>query len=168
MVNIDALKEALDTGKICGAALDVFPQEPVSSDDPFISPLQGYKNVILTPHIGGSTEEAQEKIGEEVTCYLIKFMRTGDTTTSVNLPQITVSEKQATGKRITHIHANVPGMLAQINATLAQQNINIVGQRLKTKDTIGYAIFDIEQPVLPPQLEKNLQQIPGTILVRVL
>ncbi|NTU46486.1 phosphoglycerate dehydrogenase [Candidatus Roizmanbacteria bacterium] len=166
IVDVNALVASIKKGKIAGCAVDVFPHEPESNTQPFVSELQKLPNVILTPHIGGSTVEAQENIGEYVTQKLITFMNNGDTTLSVNFPCIQLPEL-VNLHRILHIHRNIPGVLAQINLILAKRNINIEGQYLKTDEEIGYVITDVntanDQEVLTA-----LKQIPGTLKVRAL
>jgi D-3-phosphoglycerate dehydrogenase len=166
VVDIDALVKALQSGKILGAAVDVFPYEPKNNQEEFINPLRGFDNVILSPHIGGSTEEAQLNIGEFVARRMINYVNTGDTTQSVNLPNIQLPElKQA--HRLIHLHSNVPGILAQINQVLANHSANVLGQYLKTNEMVGYVISDINV-----KYDKNvltdLKKIPGTIRARVL
>ena len=147
VVDIPALAAALDEGHLAGAAIDVFPEEPRSNTDPFLSPLQGKPNVILTPHVGGSTEEAQENIGVEVASKLIGFLQTGATIGAVNLPQIQPAPLQAPA-RILNIHYNRPGALSHFNQAVADIGANIVAQQLQTEGDIGYAITDIN--VVPP------------------
>lgn len=165
VVRIDALTQALTSGKIAGAAIDVFPHEPKGNDDVFKSPLQNIPNVILTPHVGGSTEEAQHAIGHYVSNKILAYSKTGDTMLSVNFPQVQ-NPQPLHSKRITHTHANVPGMLAQINDALARRKINVVGQALRTNDTIGYAVVDFEGAI-DTQLLDELRAIPQTISVRI-
>jgi D-3-phosphoglycerate dehydrogenase len=169
VVDIDALAAALRSGQAGGAAIDVFPEEPGSNEDEFRSPLRGFPNVILTPHIGGSTVEAQENIGVEVAAKLIKYSDNGSTVTSVNFPEATLPE-HAGKHRILHIHRNRPGMLAQVNAVLATARINIASQYLETDPRIGYAVIDIDEPERPVSqaIRKELDAIDGTIRTRVL
>jgi len=166
VVDIDALVANLKSGKIRGAAVDVFPEEPSSNDDPFVSQLQGMQNVILTPHIGGSTEEAQEDIGHYVANKIINYINTGTTYGSVNLPEIQLPELQS-AHRIMHIHENVKGILAQINNILLEYDNNILGQYLKTNETLGYVITDIDN-FHNKELEKKVKKIPNTIRYRIL
>lgn len=166
VVDIDALKNGLESGHITGAAVDVFPQEPSGNTDDFTSPLQGLANVILTPHVGGSTEEAQQDIGEFVSKRIVQFMNTGDTTLSVNFPNLQLPELQ-NSSRLIHIHTNVPGILAQINKIFADEQLNIEGQYLKTNEQIGYVITDNGKKPTKEVLEK-LRAIEATIRVRVL
>ena len=144
VVDINALAKFLKAGKIKGAALDVFPAEPKSRDEPFKSLLQNLPNVILTPHIAGSTQEAQKQIGGYVSGKIIDFINTGNTYLSVNLPDIQLP-KQGNLHRLLHLHKNVPGILAQINKILADENININGQYLKTNAAVGYVITDVNK-----------------------
>ncbi|GMG93670.1 phosphoglycerate dehydrogenase [Cupriavidus metallidurans] len=147
VVDIPALAQLLDNGQLAGAAIDVFPEEPRSNADPFVSPLQGKPNVILTPHVGGSTEEAQENIGVEVATKLVNFLETGATLGAVNLPQIQPAPQQAPA-RVLNIHYNRPGTLSHFNQALAEIGANIVAQQLQTEGDIGYAITDIS--LVPP------------------
>jgi len=169
VVDIDALAQALQSGHIGGAAVDVFPEEPGSNEEEFRTPLREFENVILTPHIGGSTVEAQENIGVEVAAKLVKYSDNGSTVTSVNFPEVTLPE-HAGKHRILHIHRNRPGMLAQVNAVLAQAKINIASQYLETDPRIGYAVIDIDEPERPVSqaIRKELDAIDGTIRTRVL
>ncbi|WP_136668463.1 phosphoglycerate dehydrogenase [Flavobacterium sp. H122] len=166
IVDLNALIENLDNGKIKGAAVDVFPYEPKNNDEPFVSELCGRDNVILTPHIGGSTEEAQHDIGNYVSNKIIQYINTGTTYGSVNLPEIQLPEFK-NAHRVMHIHENVKGILAQINTILSNANCNILGQYLKTNEQIGYVITDIDS-FYDPSLEKQLKEIPNTIRYRIL
>jgi D-3-phosphoglycerate dehydrogenase len=166
VVDIEALSANLKSGKIHGAAVDVFPYEPKDNSEPFVSELQGMPNVILTPHIGGSTEEAQEDIGHYVANKIINYINTGTTYGSVNLPEIQLPELQS-AHRIMHIHENVKGILAQINNILLEYDNNILGQYLKTNETLGYVITDIDN-FHNKELEKKLKKIPNTIRYRIL
>jgi D-3-phosphoglycerate dehydrogenase len=165
VVDIDALAVYLRSGKLKGAAIDVFPQEP-DSGDLFQSPLQGMPNTILTPHIAGSTQEAQKAISGFVSTRMINFMATGDTRLSVNFPQ-TELPQQPNSHRILHIHKNIAGVIAGISKVLAGQGFNITGETLRTTQEIGYALFDVGTVVENNVLEA-LRQVPGTIRVRVL
>lgn len=147
VVDIQSLARHLDDGHLAGAAIDVFPEEPRSNADPFVSPLQGKPNVILTPHVGGSTEEAQENIGVEVATKLANFLETGATIGAVNLPEIQPNPLEAPA-RILNIHYNRPGTLSHFNQALAEIGANIVAQQLQTQGDIGYAITDIS--LVPP------------------
>src|SRR5690606_24965291 len=158
------LKKALVAEKIAGAAVDVFPVEPEKNGDPFHSPLQGLKNVLLTPHIGGSTIEAQQHIGIDVSAKLINYMENGVSTGSCSIPSLALPP-QANTHRILHIHKNVPGVLGEINGALSKEKINVVGQYLKTNDQIGYVVLDIDR-----KHSKNavtlLKNVKDTIRVR--
>jgi D-3-phosphoglycerate dehydrogenase len=166
VVDLNALIKNLKSGKVRGAAVDVFPEEPASNDEPFISELCGLSNVILTPHVGGSTEEAQLDIGNYVARKIIQYINTGSTFGSVNLPEIQLPEFQS-AHRIMHIHENVKGILAQINNILLEYDNNIVGQYLKTNENMGYVITDIDN-FHNTDLEKRLKDIPNTIRYRIL
>jgi D-3-phosphoglycerate dehydrogenase len=166
VVDIEALTANLKSGKIRGAAVDVFPEEPSNNEEPFVSALRGMSNVILTPHIGGSTEEAQFDIGHYVARKIIQYINTGTTYGSVNLPEIQLPELQS-AHRIMHVHENVKGILAQINTILSEYDNNILGQYLKTNETLGYVITDIDN-LHNKELEKKLQNIPNTIRYRIL
>jgi D-3-phosphoglycerate dehydrogenase len=166
VVDISALLANLKNGKIKGAAVDVFPEEPKSNDEPFVSELCGMPNVILTPHIGGSTEEAQVDIAHFVSRKIINYINTGTTYGSVNLPEIQLPEFES-AHRIMHIHENVKGILAQINTILTDADSNILGQYLKTNEQLGYVITDIDD-IYNPELEKKLKEIPNTIKYRIL
>jgi len=168
VVDIDALARALEEGRIAGAAIDVFPEEPGSNEQEFVTPLRRFDNVMLTPHIGGSTLEAQENIGIEVAAKLVKYSDNGSTVTSVNFPEVTLPE-HAGKHRLLHIHRNQPGMLAQVNAVLSAARINIASQYLETNPRIGYAVIDIDadRPV-SIAIRKELDAIAGTIRTRLL
>lgn len=166
VVNINALINALDSGKVKAAAVDVFPYEPINNDESFESPLRGRDNVILTPHIGGSTEEAQYHIGNYVSNKIIQYINTGSTFGSVNLPEIQLPEFM-NAHRVMHIHENVKGILAHINTIFSESNCNILGQYLKTNEQIGYVITDVDA-FDNPNLEKQLRDIPNTIRYRIL
>ena len=167
VVDIDALKDAVISGKVGGAAVDVFPEEPKSKGGLFTSPLQGLENVILTPHIGGSTQEAQETIGGEVAAKLISFLDEGTTLGSRTIPELSLP-KQADTKRILHIHKNVPGILSQLNQKLSVLNMNITGQYLKTNPAIGYVVLDVQGEATSEELSHALKDINETIKVRIL
>ncbi len=166
VVDIDALCEVLEKGHLLGAALDVFPVEPHSNDDEFLSPLRKFNNVILTPYVGGSTVEAQGNIGQEVAEKLVKYSDTGATTTSVNFPEVTLPA-HPNNHRLLHIHKNVPGIMSQINKVFSENNINILGQYLMTKDKIGYVVVDVDAEYSELAISK-LKEIEGTIKARVL
>ena len=166
VVDLDALKKAMDSGQIKGAAIDVYPVEPEKNGDPFSTPLQNVPNVLLTPHIGGSTEEAQENIGEDVSNKLLQFLEKGVSFGSHTVPALALPP-QAGSHRVLHIHKNVPGVLSQINSQLSQHNINIVGQYLKTNDKIGYVVVDVDKQ-LSNKAAQLLKEVPNTIKVRLL
>ncbi|HET8552945.1 MAG TPA: phosphoglycerate dehydrogenase [Gammaproteobacteria bacterium] len=166
VVDVDALRDALQSGHLRGASIDVFPEEPYSNGEEFQSVLRDLPNVILTPHIGGSTLEAQVDIGHFVAAKLIDYVNTGSTMTSVNFPNIQLPAL-ADAHRLIHVHHNVPGILAKINHALADNHINIVGQYLKTNEQIGYVITDIDKHYSEPVLE-SLKTIEQTIRARIL
>ncbi|MEO6221557.1 MAG: phosphoglycerate dehydrogenase [Ginsengibacter sp.] len=166
IVDIPALTNALTNNELGGAAIDVFPSEPQKNGDPFVSPLQGLSNVILTPHIGGSTEEAQLNIGEDVSHKLFNFLENGITTGSHTIPALNLPPQEGT-HRILHIHNNVPGVLSEINTELSQHKINILGQYLKTNDDIGYVVLDVDKNISGNALEL-LKKVKETIKVRIL
>lgn len=166
IVDIEALIANLKNGKVRGAAIDVFPEEPLSNQEVFQSDLCHLPNVIITPHIGGSTEEAQEHISQFVPSKIIDFINSGSTILSVNFPNLQLPEF-TDAHRLIHIHANVPGIMAHINHILANNNINIVGQYLKTNEEIGYVITDIEKDYDPKVLDE-MKKIPNTIKFRIL
>ncbi len=166
VVDLQALYDALVSGKLAGAGIDVFPQEPRNSSDTFQTPLQGLPNVILTPHIGGSTEEAQENIGRFVAQKLLDYYRTGTTTLSVNFPNVQLPPVQ-NAHRLIHIHRNIPGVLSELNAVFARNNVNILSQYLRTNEDIGYVITDVDRDYQPSLLEE-LHRVKATIRVRVL
>jgi D-3-phosphoglycerate dehydrogenase len=166
VVDIDALAEALTTKKVAGAAIDVFPVEPKANDEEFVSPLRAFDNVILTPHIGGSTKEAQENIGLEVAGKLAKYSDNGSTLSAVNFPEVSLPEHTGTS-RLLHIHHNQPGVMTQINQAFAHHNINIAAQYLQTDAKIGYVVIDIEAADRDLAL-RELKQIEGTIRARIL
>jgi len=166
VVNIPALTEALKTGHILGAALDVFPDEPASNSDPFISELQQFDNVILSPHVGGSTMEAQENIGTEVAEKLVKYSDTGATIGATNFVQISLQPNN-NAQRFLHIHKNEPGVLKEVNYVFTSKGINIAGEYLQTDPEIGYVIIDTES-CLDSGILDELKAIEGTIRVRML
>lgn len=166
VVDIQALSEALKSEKLLGAAIDVFPTEPRSNDDEFVSELRGYDNVVLSPHVGGSTLEAQQNIGQEVADKLVKYSDTGATTTSVNFPEVTLPA-HPNNHRLLHIHKNIPGVLSQINEIFSENDINILGQYLMTNDKIGYVVIDVDAEYSKLAIKK-LKEIEGTIKARVL
>ncbi|BCI75277.1 phosphoglycerate dehydrogenase [Vibrio cholerae] len=166
VVDIPALYNALESGHIAGAAIDVFPEEPASNKEPFESPLMKFDNVILTPHVGGSTQEAQENIGIEVAGKLAKYSDNGSTLSSVNFPEVSLPEHRSCS-RLLHIHANRPGILTQINTIFAEEGINIAAQYLQTTAEIGYVVIDVETARSEEALTK-LKAIDGTIRARIL
>ncbi|MCJ7558708.1 MAG: phosphoglycerate dehydrogenase [Gammaproteobacteria bacterium] len=166
VVDIDALVSALRTGHIGGAAVDVFPVEPGSNDDEFVSPLREFDNVILTPHIGGSTQEAQENIAVEVAGKLVKYSDNGSTMTAVNFPQVAIPDHYDK-RRILHIHHNSPGVLERINRVFSDQGVNIAAQYLQTSREIGYVVMDVELDEAG-SLVDALLAIKGTIRTRLL
>ena len=155
------------SGKVAGAAIDVFPKEPRDGSEPFSTPLQSLPNVILTPHIGGSTEEAQENIGEFVSNKLVEYLLTGSTFTSVNFPRINLPRANGSqARRLLHVHNNVPGVLSQINGIFAKNNVNVVAQYLRTNELIGYAIADVDKEYKDSLLD-DLRNVDHTIKVRI-
>ncbi|SBS36175.1 D-3-phosphoglycerate dehydrogenase [Marinomonas aquimarina] len=166
VVDLEALAEAIKAGNIAGAAVDVFPVEPKGNAEEFVSPLRGLDNVILTPHIGGSTMEAQENIGVEVAVKLIQYSDIGTTTAAVNFPEVALPS-QADKHRILHIHENRPGVLSKINAIFSDNNINITGQFLRTTDKLGYMVMEVDAQMGELALEK-VKEVDGTIKARVL
>jgi D-3-phosphoglycerate dehydrogenase len=166
VVDINALKENILNGKVSGCSIDVFPHEPLSNDEEFVSELRGLPNTILTPHIGGSTAEAQENIGNFVPVKLMDYINTGSTSNSVNFPNLTLPTHE-NAHRLIHIHNNVPGILAKINQVLADHGINIAGQYLKTTEAIGYVITDINKDY-DKEVIKKMRAIENTIKFRVL
>ncbi len=166
VVDIAALCEFLESGHLGGAALDVFPVEPKTNADPFESPLTKFDNVILTPHVGGSTQEAQENIGIEVAGKLAKYSDNGSTLSSVNFPEVSLPEHKG-ASRLLHIHENRPGILTQINTIFAEESINIAGQYLQTNAEMGYVVIDVEASRSEEALLK-LKGIEGTIRARLL
>ena len=166
VVDIDALADALQSGALGGAGVDVFPVEPRSNDDEFMSPLRRFDNTFLTPHIGGSTTEAQENIGMEVAEKLARYSDTGTTTSSLNFPEVALPE-HAGSHRLLHIHRNVPGVLSAINSVFSENRINVSAQFLQTNDQVGYVVIDIDAEYSDMALKK-LAAIDGTIRSRVL
>jgi D-3-phosphoglycerate dehydrogenase len=167
VVDLEALAGALRDGHLAGAAVDVFPVEPASNADRFTSPLQGLKNVILTPHIGGSTEEAQDRIGKEVARKLIDYSDSGSTMGAVNFPQVQLPTRPV-GARFIHVHRNVPGMLRRLNEVFLQRDINIAAQYLQTDSEIGYVVVDAEEPDnIGEDLLDEIRALDGTIRARL-
>jgi len=166
VVDIDALAEALRDGHLLGAAIDVFPEEPQGNDARFESPLVGMDNVILTPHIGGSTLEAQANIGKEVAAKLVRYSNNGSTTSAVNFPEVALPEH--TGRsRLLHIHRNVPGVIARVNERLSKAGINVAAQYLSTRDEVGYVVIDVDTTA-PEAALADLASLPDTIRCRLL
>ena len=166
VVDLNALSAALKSGQLAGAAIDVYPVEPEKNGDKFTTPLQGLSNVILTPHIGGSTEEAQQNIGEDVSNKLFNFLEKGITTGSHTVPALSLPPQEGT-HRILHIHNNVPGVLSEINTQLSKHKINILAQYLKTNDEIGYVVLDVSKGLSKEALEL-LRNVKQTLKVRLL
>lgn len=166
IVDVDALKDGLESGAIGGAAIDVFPDEPKKKGDPFVSPLQNIPNVILTPHIGGSTEEAQRDIGIFVATRLRDYIQNGSTALSVNMPNLQLAQNNGS-HRIAHLHENVPGVLAAVNAVFAQHDVNIEGQMLATRGELGYVVSDVAAG-LTDEAVADLGAMAGTVRLRVL
>lgn len=166
VVDLDALRKSIEEGAISGAAIDVFPWEPEKNGDRFQTPLQDLPNVILTPHIGGSTEEAQQNIGEDVSIKLFNYLEKGITFGSHTVPALALPPQEGT-HRILHIHNNVPGVLSAINTQLSKNNINIIGQYLKTNEEIGYVVLDVDKQLSNKALQL-LKEVKETIKVRML
>src|SRR5690554_5478939 len=166
VVDIDALADALRSCKLLGAAVDVLPVEPKSSDEEFVSPVREFDNCILTPHVGGSTIEAQEDIGREVAEQLAMYSDTGTSVSSVNFPEVALPS-HPNQHRLLHIHENVPGVMSEINQVFSENSINVCGQYLQTKEDIGYVVIDVDKAYGELALEK-LRQVKGTIRCRVL
>jgi len=169
IIDIEALAEALTSKHLAGAAIDVFPVEPKTAKDEFVSPLRSFDNVLLTPHVGGSTEEAQQNIGIEVAGKLIKYSNNGSTLSAVNFPEVSLPEHP--GKhRLLHIHHNQPGVLSKINAIFSENEINIAGEYLQTNAKIGYVVIDIEsgEKTESMHLKRLLDEVKGTIRTRIL
>ncbi|MBS1759860.1 MAG: phosphoglycerate dehydrogenase [Bacteroidetes bacterium] len=166
VVDLEALHKSLKEGIIGGAAIDVFPAEPEKNGDKFYTPLQGCANVILTPHIGGSTEEAQQNIGEDVGVKLFNYLEKGITFGSHTVPALALPPQEGS-HRILHIHNNIPGVLSEINTQMSQNKINILSQYLKTNEDIGYVVLDVNKNISSKAM-KLLKNVKGTIKVRVL
>ncbi len=166
VVDIDALAVALESKHLAGTAIDVFPVEPKSNTEEFVSPLRKFDNAILTPHIGGSTQEAQENIGLEVAEKLVKYSDNGTTTSSVNFPEVALPE-HPNSHRLLHVHNNIPGVLTAINQIFSDNNINICGQYLQTNDKVGYVVIEVNADYSDMAL-KQLKEVDGTIRCRVL
>ena len=166
VVDLEALKEAINQGNIAGAGVDVYPHEPEKNGDKFQTPLQNLPNVLITPHIGGSTEEAQQNIGEDVSNKLYGYLESGITIGSHTVPPLNLPPQEGT-HRILHIHNNVPGVLSAINTELSNNNINILAQYLKTNDEIGYVVLDVDKK-LSTHAFGLLKQVKDTIKARLL
>ncbi len=166
VIDLNSLRKSIESGQISGAAVDVFPEEPQKTGDVFTSPLQNLPNVILTPHIGGSTQEAQQNIGEDVSSKLLSYLEKGITLGSHTVPALSLPPQEGS-HRILHIHKNVPGVLSQINTQLSKHNINIVGQYLKTNEAIGYVVVDVDKQ-LSNRATMLLKEVPHSIKVRLL
>jgi D-3-phosphoglycerate dehydrogenase len=166
VVDLQALRTAMEEGLVSGAAIDVFPWEPEKNGDRFETPLQNMPNVILTPHIGGSTEEAQQNIGVDVSAKLLQYLEMGASTGSHSVPPLSLPPQEG-AHRILHIHRNVPGVLSEINTRLSKNHINILGQYLKTNDEIGYVVLDIDTK-LSSDAAKLLKDVKETLKVRLL
>ncbi len=166
VIELNDLRKFLESGQIAGAAIDVFPVEPEKNGDHFLSPLQNLPNVLLTPHIGGSTEEAQQNIGEDVSNKLLNYLEKGVSLGSHTVPALSLPPQEGS-HRILHIHQNVPGVLSEINSALSGNKINIVGQYLKTNDSIGYVVVDVDKQ-LSKKATQLLKEVPHTIKVRLL
>jgi D-3-phosphoglycerate dehydrogenase len=168
VVDIPALAAALKSGRLGGAAIDVFPEEPKSTSQTFESPLRGLDNVLLTPHIGGSTAEAQQNIGVEVAGKLIKYSNNGSTVGAVNFPEVSLPEHPGK-RRLLHIHRNQPGVLSAINGVFSSEQINIAGEYLNTDVRIGYVVLDVEAADVDDRsVKRKLDAVGGTIRTRVL
>lgn len=166
VVEIDALADALDSGHVRGAAIDVYPKEPRSNADPFESPLRRFDNVILTPHIGGSTVEAQENIGAEVAGKLVRYSDNGSTIAAVNFPEVALPPHPGE-HRLLHVHENRPGVLSAINREFSQRGVNVSGQYLQTRGDIGYVVIDVHTESSEAALAA-IREVPGTIRSRLL
>jgi len=168
VVDIEALSAALREKRLAGAAVDVFPKEPKSREEEFVSPLREFDNVLLTPHVGGSTQEAQLNIGTEVASKLVRYSDNGSTVSAVNFPEVTLPE-HAGSRRLLHIHHNVPGVLSRINDVFSQGGVNINGQYLQTDGDLGYVVIDVSSSETQSEsLREQLAAIPGTIRTRLL
>ncbi|WP_245454111.1 phosphoglycerate dehydrogenase [Aquabacter cavernae] len=168
VVDLDALADALKSGKLRGASVDVFPVEPGSNNERFVSPLQGLDNVILTPHIGGSTEEAQERIGAEVARKLVDYSDTGSTMGAVNFPQVQLPARPL-GTRFIHVQRNVPGMLGRLNEVLARHSVNIAAQYFESYGDVGYVVLDADASAADTQaVLSDIRALDGTIRARLL
>ena len=166
VVDIEALSETLRSGKLLGAAIDVFPVEPKSNEEEFVSPLREFDNAILTPHVGGSTVEAQQNIGFEVAEKLSTYSDNGTSVGSVNFPEVALPSYEDQ-HRLLHIHQNIPGVMSEINQIFSENDINVCGQYLRTNDEIGYVVIDVDKAYSDVALSK-LKEVKGTIMARVL
>ncbi len=166
VVDIDALAAAMESGHIGGTAIDVFPVEPRSNNEEFVSPLRAFDNAILTPHVGGSTMEAQENIGFEVAEKLVKYSDNGTSTSSVNLPEVALPS-HPNAHRLLHVHKNMPGILSKINQVFSENNINIAAQYLQTNENVGYVVVDVDAEY-SEMAQKQLREIEGTVRCRIL
>jgi D-3-phosphoglycerate dehydrogenase len=166
VVDHAALRRYIESGHIAGAAIDVFPAEPKRQGDPFVSELQGLPNVILTPHIGGSTQEAQEDIGRFVAGKLRDYATTGNTSLSVNFPGVRPGDL-GSEHRLAHVHSNVPGVLAEVNRLLASHGVNVDAQALNTRGELGYLVTDITTD-FPSDVLEQLERMSWTVRLRVL
>jgi D-3-phosphoglycerate dehydrogenase len=167
VVDIDALAAALDDGQLGGAAIDVFPEEPRSGDATFTTPLAGRENVLLTPHIGGNTLEAQAAIAREVGDKLTRFLQEGATGSAVNIPNVDLPLRRAGQHRILHFHRNVPGVLGRMHTVLASLNVNINAEFLQSAGELSYVILDVD-PVEVEMVHEELSKIPETIRIRTI
>jgi D-3-phosphoglycerate dehydrogenase len=168
VVDLQALADALREGRLRGAAVDVFPVEPRSNAEPFVSPLQGLENVILTPHIGGSTEEAQERIGAEVARKLVDYSDSGSTMGAVNFPQVQLPSRPS-GTRFIQVQRNLPGMLGRLNEVLARHAVNIAAQYYETDHDVGYVVLDADASAADGQrVLADIRSLEGTIRARLL
>ncbi|HXE66860.1 MAG TPA: phosphoglycerate dehydrogenase [Rhodanobacteraceae bacterium] len=168
VVDIEALAAALRDKHLAGAAVDVFPKEPKGRDEEFVSPLRDFDNVLLTPHVGGSTQEAQLNIGTEVASKLVRYSDNGSTFSAVNFPEVNLPE-HAGSRRLLHIHHNVPGVLSRINDVFSQGGVNINGQHLQTQGDLGYVVIDVSASAEQSEgLREQLASIPGTVRTRLL
>jgi len=166
VVDIDALADALRSGQVRGTAIDVFPVEPRSNDDEFVSPLRAFDNAFLTPHVGGSTMEAQANIGKEVAEKLARYSDNGTTTSSINMPEVALPAQDGC-HRLLHIHRNVPGVLSAINSVFSELGVNIAAQYLQTRESVGYVVIDIDAEHSEQALQR-LRALDGTLRCRVL
>jgi D-3-phosphoglycerate dehydrogenase len=167
VVDLDALAAALRRGHLRGAAVDVFPEEPSGNGDPFVTPLQGLDNVILTPHVGGSTEEAQERIGAEVARKLVEYSDVGSTLGAVNFPQVQLPARP-TGTRFLQVQRNAPGMLGQLNDLFAANGVNIAAQYYQTDGDTGYVVIEADSVADPVAMVEAIRALPGTVRARLL